>query len=377
MTNLLIRFPKWCAGIRARLIWFDDDNGDVRGIVENHSVKTTLSAPDWDLNSDLGSLVWQEIRTLDYVAIEAAYCSLYPPLHPQSLPQSAAPCPLFPPHPPSPPHPVATDPSSRWLPARFEGPDTTNPEEPPPAYTFRPRLCCPFTFPCLTDERTREEIQHPVSRLLIHQCARENSNSINDTYFGPSRNQIQHSYLKIGRQATELAKLVGIGLHVSSRLVSRSRNEEDGLEEICPHQSQSTRKAEVSYNNNCAVEELDYVIGYIGDGSMMLTKEWPRFKDELETMKFICTDFWTSINKKQIDNLRTNHQGVYVLQDNAFRFLTRLSANRQYLEMAPKYVAFTCGLIRGALSNLGINSMVTAEVQTMPACKFHIQVQRT
>ncbi|KDR17521.1 trafficking protein particle complex subunit 6B [Zootermopsis nevadensis] len=107
-----------------------------------------------------------------------------------------------------------------------------------------------------------------------------------------------------------------------------------------------------------------------------LTKDWPRFKDELDTMKFICTDFWSSINKKQIDNLRTNHQGVYVLQDNAFRFLTRLSAGRQYLEMAPKYVAFTCGLIRGALSNLGINSMVTAEVQSMPGCKFHIQVQR-
>ncbi|XP_046997136.1 trafficking protein particle complex subunit 6b [Schistocerca americana] len=108
-----------------------------------------------------------------------------------------------------------------------------------------------------------------------------------------------------------------------------------------------------------------------------LTKEWPRFKDELDTMKFICTDFWSSINKKQIDNLRTNHQGVYVLQDNAFRFLTRLSTGRQYLELAPRYVAFTCGLIRGALSNLGINSMVTAEVQSMPACKFHIQVQRT
>lgn len=42
-----------------------------------------------------------------------------------------------------------------------------------------------------------------------------------------------------------------------------------------------------------------------------------------------------------------------------------------------QYVAFTCGLIRGALSNLGINSMVTAEVQNMPAVKFHITVQRT
>lgn len=69
-----------------------------------------------------------------------------------------------------------------------------------------------------------------------------------------------------------------------------------------------------------------------------LTKEWPRFKDELDTMKFICTDFWASINKKQIDNLRTNHQGVYVLQDNSFRFLTKLSSGRQYLEMAPRVI---------------------------------------
>jgi len=44
--------------------------------------------------------------------------------------------------------------------------------------------------------------------------------------------------------------------------------------------------------------------------------------------------------------------------------------------LSVQYVAFTCGLIRGALSSLGINSMVTAEVQSMPACKFYIQVQR-
>ncbi|KAJ8980175.1 hypothetical protein NQ317_011419 [Molorchus minor] len=107
-----------------------------------------------------------------------------------------------------------------------------------------------------------------------------------------------------------------------------------------------------------------------------LTKEMPRFKDELDTMKFICTDFWSAVYKKQIDNLRTNHQGVYVLQDNGFRFLTKLSSGRQYLEAAPRYVAFTCGVIRGSLANLNINCLVTAEVQNMPSCKFHIQVQR-
>lgn len=103
----------------------------------------------------------------------------------------------------------------------------------------------------------------------------------------------------------------------------------------------------------------------------------PRFKDELDTMKFICTDFWSAIYKKQIDNLRTNHQGVYVLQDNGFRFLTRMSNGKQYLDIGPRYATFTCGIIRGSLANLGIASIVTSEVQNMPSCKFHIQVQRT
>lgn len=130
-------------------------------------------------------------------------------------------------------------------------------------------------------------------------------------------------------------------------------------------------------NNNKNLSTIEY-IGFSTGYRLTerLTREWPRFrfKDDLETMKFICTDFWTSIYKKQIDNLRTNHKGVYVLQDNAFRYLVNISNSSQYLEEAPKFVAYTCGLVRGSLANLGINSTVTAEVQNMPSCKFHIQV---
>uniref|UniRef100_A0A8C8W8G5 Trafficking protein particle complex 6B n=1 Tax=Peromyscus maniculatus bairdii TaxID=230844 RepID=A0A8C8W8G5_PERMB len=68
--------------------------------------------------------------------------------------------------------------------------------------------------------------------------------------------------------------------------------------------------------------------------------------------------------------------GIYVLQDNKFRLLTQLSAGKQYLEHASKYLAFTCGLIRGGLSNLGIKSIVTAEVSSMPACKFQVMIQK-
>ncbi|XP_054713226.1 trafficking protein particle complex subunit 6B-like [Uloborus diversus] len=107
-----------------------------------------------------------------------------------------------------------------------------------------------------------------------------------------------------------------------------------------------------------------------------LTKESSRFKDELDIMKFICKDFWSSVFKKEINNLRTNNQGVYVLHDNAFRFLTKVTNSNQYLNATPKYLAFTCGLVRGALMNFGITSVVTADVSSPPTCKFQVVAQR-
>ncbi|XP_036413591.1 trafficking protein particle complex 6b-like [Colossoma macropomum] len=107
------------------------------------------------------------------------------------------------------------------------------------------------------------------------------------------------------------------------------------------------------------------------------TKDYPTFKDDLDIMKFLCKDFWTSIFRKQVDNLRTNHQGTYVLQDNKFALLTQVSSGKQHLEEAPKYLAYSCGLIRGALCNLGLESVVTAEVSLMPSCKFQVVIQKS
>lgn len=44
-------------------------------------------------------------------------------------------------------------------------------------------------------------------------------------------------------------------------------------------------------------------------------------------IKFLCKDLWTLVFKKQIDNLKTNHRGVYVLTDNMFRPLGRMSTD--------------------------------------------------
>jgi hypothetical protein len=51
----------------------------------------------------------------------------------------------------------------------------------------------------------------------------------------------------------------------------------------------------------------------------------PRFTDTLDVIKFLCKDLWMLVFRKQIDNLKTNHRGVYVLTDNAFRPFSRMS----------------------------------------------------
>lgn len=140
----------------------------------------------------------------------------------------------------------------------------------------------------------------------------------------------------------------------------------------------NTSDTSITHSDSTATSNLE-LLGYNAGYRLIerLAKDYPKFKDELDLLKFICKDFWVAVFRKQIDNLRTNHQGVYVLQDNSFKFLSKASQDRQYLEASPKFVAFTCGLVRGSLANLGVNTIVTAEVTNMPACKFQVQVQRS
>ncbi|MEE6492504.1 hypothetical protein FKM82_016591 [Ascaphus truei] len=102
----------------------------------------------------------------------------------------------------------------------------------------------------------------------------------------------------------------------------------------------STEQGDVE-NGRC-ITKLENMGFRVGQGLIeRLTKDTARFKDELDIMKFVCKDFWTTVFKKQIDNLRTNHQGIYVLQDNKFRLITPMSAGKQYMEHAPK-VMYEC-----------------------------------
>lgn len=88
----------------------------------------------------------------------------------------------------------------------------------------------------------------------------------------------------------------------------------------------------------------------------------------LEAMKFICRDVWKSMFGRQMDNLRTNHLGTFVLVDHR----PVAYANCHYMGVvpsgsrlpqgttptsarAPPYVEFNAALIHGVLECLGIS----------------------
>ncbi|XP_040590298.1 trafficking protein particle complex subunit 6A isoform X4 [Mesocricetus auratus] len=80
-----------------------------------------------------------------------------------------------------------------------------------------------------------------------------------------------------------------------------------------------------------------------------LPRETLAVREELDALKFLCKDLWAAMFQKHMDGLRTNHQ----------------------------FLAFTCGLLCGALHTLGFRSLVTASVTALPACKFQVVMQKS
>lgn len=73
------------------------------------------------------------------------------------------------------------------------------------------------------------------------------------------------------------------------------------------------------------MDPLGYRVGY--SLAEQATLERTRFVDVLDIIKFLCKDIWMLLFKKQIDNLKTNHRGVYVLTDSSFKWISRMSSD--------------------------------------------------
>ncbi|EPS73874.1 trafficking protein [Genlisea aurea] len=138
------------------------------------------------------------------------------------------------------------------------------------------------------------------------------------------------------------------------------------------------------------IEAIGFQVGH--QLSERYTMDRPRFTDHLEAIKFICKDFWSEIFKKNIDNLKTNHRGTFVLQDNRFRWVANMSldasletsnsiqdpsamSESKEMQTAGLHLYFPCGIIRGALTNLGIPCAVSADISNLPACSFVVRIK--
>ncbi len=103
------------------------------------------------------------------------------------------------------------------------------------------------------------------------------------------------------------------------------------------------------------------------------TRERVRQQGTLEAIKFVCKAIWMSAFGKSIDKLQTNHKGIFVLRDEKFRFLYAVNLDAS-VEQKQRFMAFPCGFIRGALSNMGFECAVSAEALELPCVNFHIQL---
>ncbi|KAG6848246.1 hypothetical protein H0H93_001972 [Arthromyces matolae] len=110
-----------------------------------------------------------------------------------------------------------------------------------------------------------------------------------------------------------------------------------------------------------------------------LCRDRQLFVETLDAIKFICKDIWAACWDKQVDNLRTNHRGIYVLQDNGFKPIARLSSwqgRSEAMKRAKLYAAMPAGIIRGALARLGYHGTVTPEITSLPQCTFQVKLPK-
>ncbi|KAJ5612387.1 hypothetical protein N7510_005581 [Penicillium lagena] len=155
-----------------------------------------------------------------------------------------------------------------------------------------------------------------------------------------------------------LIELVPMAERIAKKLVAEEKDADD---------------EEVRETTFFRLESLGY---RVGQGlAERFSRDRPRFTDNLDVIKFLCKDLWTVLFRKQVDNLKTNHRGVYVLTDSAFRPFARMSmaVRGDAISMAQAYLWFPCGIIRGALANLGINTTVQAETSDLPGATFQIK----
>ncbi|KAG9307951.1 NO signaling/Golgi transport ligand-binding domain-containing protein [Chiua virens] len=147
-----------------------------------------------------------------------------------------------------------------------------------------------------------------------------------------------------------------------------------------PHRDSMTSRAQDDDDDEGVRTRLEAMGLHVGANFVeRLCRDRPLFGDSLDAIKFVCKELWVSCWDKQVDNLRTNHRGVFVLQDNTFKPISRISSwqgRPEALKRARIYLALPAGLIRGALARIGLHGTVTTEITALPHCTFQIKLPK-
>ncbi|KAI5122697.1 hypothetical protein M0805_009750 [Coniferiporia weirii] len=185
-------------------------------------------------------------------------------------------------------------------------------------------------------------------------------------------------------------EMLAAGLISGPTLPDKERVKRDGRESVGSAGTRTNSSTELGVAAAAAAEGEDgeeelrvrlEAIGVHVGGNIAerLCRDRPRFGDTLDAVKFICKDVWSTCWDKQVDNLRTNHRGVYVLQDNQFKPIARVSSHEgsaDALRRAKIYVAMSAGIIKGALARMGYQATVVPEVQHVPQCTFQVKLPK-
>ncbi|PPQ64061.1 hypothetical protein CVT24_008874 [Panaeolus cyanescens] len=109
--------------------------------------------------------------------------------------------------------------------------------------------------------------------------------------------------------------------------LKRESSARDSVTSLNSKSGSTSGKGVVDEEEEPVRQRLESIGMHVGANfSERLCRDRPMFADTLDVVKFICKDIWAAFWDKQVDNLRTNHRGVYVLHDNAFKPITRLSS---------------------------------------------------
>lgn len=134
-------------------------------------------------------------------------------------------------------------------------------------------------------------------------------------------------------------------------------------------------EADVTDDVLIRIESYGYTLG-LKLAEVLAFQKQTKLLDVLDVMKFVCREVWFCLYGKQMDNLRTNHRGTFVLIDGNYKLVENMSSSKgmpDTLKKAQYYLWFPCGIIRGVLMSFGVEALVHAELSQLPSVTFNIQ----